>query len=84
MAQTYCDAFQTTKGSKNGWGDESVNCMVKHWQGEGSGEGVVCTDWGIVKDYQKTFKHAGKPWGEEDARAKFELSARRLMTSHSD
>lgn len=204
MAQTYCDAFQTTKGSKNGWGDESVNCMVKHWPGGGSGEGgrdahfgigkyavypgggfetalipfidgafnlrgktkaasavmpyytisygqdpsgenvangfsgyiirdllrekfgyegVVCTDWGIVKDYQKTFKHAGKPWGvenltvaerrlkcfevgvdqlggvydvvpnveaynlwvakygEEDARARFELSARRLLTN---
>ena len=204
MAQTYCDAFQTTKGSKNGWGDESVNCMVKHWPGGGSGEGgrdahfgigkyavypgggfntalipfvegafnlkgktkaasavmpyytisygqdpsgenvangfsgyiirdllrekygyegVVCTDWGIVKDYKKTFKHAGKPWGvenlsvaerrmkcfevgvdqlggvydvapnieaynlwvakygEEDARARFELSARRLLTN---
>ena len=204
MAQTYCDAFQTTEGSKTGWGNESVNCMVKHWPGGGSGEGgrdahfgigkyavypgggfetalvpfvegafnlkgktkaasavmpyytisygqdpsgenvangfsgyiirdllrekygyegVVCTDWGIVKDYQKTFKHAGKPWGvetltvaqrrlkcfevgvdqlggvydvepnieaynlwvakygEEDARTRFELSARRLLTN---
>lgn len=204
MAQSYCDCFQTTEGSKNGWGNESVNCMVKHWPGGGSGEGgrdahfgmgkyavypgngfdialipfidgafnlkgktksasavmpyytipygqdpsgenvangfsyyiirdmlrgkygyegVVCTDWGIVKDYEKTFKHFGKPWGmekatgaerrlrclevgvdqfggvydveptieaynlwvakygEEDARTRFELSARRLLTN---
>ena len=204
MARTYCDAFQTTKGSRNGWGDESVNCMVKHWPGGGTGEagrdahfgigkyavypgggfdislipfvqgafnlkgktkaasavmpyytisynqdpsgenvangfsayiirdllrteyeyeGVVCTDWGIVSDYQKTFEHAGKPWGvetaslaerrlkcfevgvdqlggvydmepsleayqlwaakygEESARERFELSARRLLTN---
>ena len=47
MAQTYCDAFQTTKGSKNGWGDESVNCMVKHWPGGGSGEGGRDAHFGI-------------------------------------
>ena len=204
MAQTYCDAFQTTAGAKNGWGNESVNCMVKHWPGGGSGEGgrdahfgigkyavypgggfdlalipfidgafnlkgktksasavmpyytisynqdpsgenvangfsgyiirdllrtkygyegVVCTDWGSVKDYEKVFKHKGKPWGmenatvaerrlrcfevgvdqlggvydvapnieaynlwvakygEESARERFELSARRLLTN---
>jgi len=204
MARTYCDAFQTTDGSKNGWGNESVNCMVKHWPGGGTGEagrdahfgigkfgvypgggfdtalipfvdgafnlkgktkaasavmpyytisynqdpsgenvangfsgyiirdllrtkygyeGVVCTDWGIVKDYEKVYRHDGKPWGmenatvaerrlrcfevgvdqlggvydvepnieaydlwvakygEEDARARFELSARRLLTN---
>lgn len=148
MAQAYCDAFQTTEGSKNGWGLQSVNCMVKHWPGGGTGEsgrdahfgigkygvypgggfdlalipfvegafnlrgktkaasavmpyytisygqdpsgenvangfskyiiddllrtkykydGVVCTDWGIVKDYKKVYKHAGKPWGMENA-----------------
>lgn len=204
MALTYCDGFQTTEGSDTGWGNESVNCMVKHWPGGGTGEGgrdahfgigkyavypgggfdtalipfvdgafklkgktkaasavmpyytisynqdpsganvangfsdyiirdllrtkygyegVVCTDWGIVKDYKKTFKHAGKPWGmekatvaerrlkcieagvdqlggvydvapnveayklwvakygEKDARERFELSARRLLTN---
>lgn len=155
MARTYCDAFQTTEGSKNGWGHESVNCMVKHWPGGGTGEagrdahfgigkyavypgngfdislipfvqgafnlkgktksasavmpyytisynqdpsgenvangfsgyiirdllrfeygfdGVVCTDWGIVSDYEKTFIHAGKPWGLENAT----LAERRL------
>lgn len=155
IAREYCDAFQTTKGSKNGWGQNSVNCMVKHWPGGGSGEagrdahfgigkyavypgenfrlglipfedgafklhgktkmasavmpyytisynqdpsgqnvgngfshyiiqellrdknhyeGVVCTDWGIVKDYQQTWRHKGKPWGMENVT----LAERRL------
>lgn len=146
IAQTYCDAFQTTPGSKTGWGPQSVNCMVKHWPGGGTGEGgrdahfgigkyavypggrfdlglipftegafalpgktrmasaimpyytipygqdpsgenvgngfskyiisdllrgryhyegVVCSDWGIVRDYEVPWKHAGKPWGVE-------------------
>lgn len=146
IAQTYCDAFQTTPGSKTGWGAQSVNCMVKHWPGGGTGEGgrdahfgigkyavypgnnfaqglipftegafalpgktqmasavmpyytisygqdpsgenvangfskyiiqnllrdeyhyegVVCSDWGIVRDYEVPWKHDGKPWGTE-------------------
>lgn len=148
IAREYCDAFQTTKGSKTGWGDNSVNCMVKHWPGGGAGEagrdahfgigkyavypgnnfaqglipfvdgafrlpgktrcasavmpyytisvgqdpsgenvgngfshymiqellrdtygyeGVVCTDWGIVKDYVRPWQHSGTPWGMETA-----------------
>jgi beta-glucosidase len=42
MAQAYCNGFQTSTGTKeiaNGWGFESVNAMVKHWPGGGSGEG---------------------------------------------
>ncbi len=39
IARTYTDAFQTTEGSKTGWGIKSVNCMAKHWPGGGSGEG---------------------------------------------
>lgn len=39
MAISYCDGFQTTKESSDGWGNESVNAMVKHWPGGGSGEG---------------------------------------------
>lgn len=147
IAQTYCDAFQTTPGSKTGWGDQSVNCMVKHWPGGGTGEGgrdahfgigkyavypgdnfaeglipftegafalpgktrmasavmpyytisynqdpsgknvangfsqyiiqdllrdkyhyegVVCSDWGIVGDYEVPWRHKGKPWGVEN------------------
>jgi len=146
MARTYCEAFQNTPGSKTGWGVQSVNCMVKHWPGGGSGEGgrdahfgigkyavypgnnfeqgmvpfvdgafklpgktqmasavmpyytisygqdpsgqnvgngfskyiiqdllrdkfkydgVVCTDWGIVKDYNVPWEHKGTPWGTE-------------------
>ena len=146
MTKVYCDAFQTTPGSRDGWGPQSVNCMVKHWPGGGTGEGgrdahfgigkyavypgdnfwqnlipftegafslsgktkmasavmpyytisygqdpsgsnvangfskyiiedllrgrykyegVVCTDWGIVKDYVLPWKHKGKPWGVE-------------------
>lgn len=36
LARAYCDGFQTTDG---GWGSQSVNTMVKHWPGGGSGEG---------------------------------------------
>lgn len=49
IARTYCEAFQTTPGSKTGWGDLSVNCMVKHWPGGGSGEGGRDAHFGIGK-----------------------------------
>ncbi len=146
IARIYCEAFQTTPGSKTGWGNQSVNCMVKHWPGGGSGEGgrdahfgtgkyavypgnnfaqglvpftegafklpgktrmasavmpyytisygqdpsgenvgngfskyiigdllrdkykydgVVCTDWGIVREYNVPWEHKGTPWGVE-------------------
>ena len=39
IVREYCDAFQTTEGSRTGWGAQSVNCMVKHWPGGGTGEG---------------------------------------------
>jgi len=42
MARAYVDGFQTSskdKEIKDGWGYESVNAMVKHWPGGGSGEG---------------------------------------------
>jgi beta-glucosidase len=42
MARAYIDGFQTSAGNKeiaNGWGYNSVNAMVKHWPGGGSGEG---------------------------------------------
>ena len=41
MAQAYCNGFQTSMGPleiKDGWGYGSVNAMVKHWPGGGSGE----------------------------------------------
>lgn len=39
LAQAYCDGFQTTKGSADGWGKDSVNTMVKHFPGGGPCEG---------------------------------------------
>jgi beta-glucosidase len=42
MARAYIDGFQTSTGKaviSGGWGYESVNAMVKHWPGGGSGEG---------------------------------------------
>lgn len=41
MAEAYVNGFQTSSGSKElaqGWGFGSVNAMVKHWPGGGSGE----------------------------------------------
>ena len=37
--KAYCDGMQTTEGAPDGWGRHSVNAMVKHWPGGGSGEG---------------------------------------------
>ncbi|MCU4156433.1 glycoside hydrolase family 3 C-terminal domain-containing protein [Carboxylicivirga sp. A043] len=42
MAKAYCEGFQYSSPDKvieDGWGYESVNAMVKHWPGGGSGEG---------------------------------------------
>lgn len=38
MAQAYVDGFQATPDAE-GWGAESVNAMIKHWAGDGPGEG---------------------------------------------
>lgn len=41
MARAYVDGFQTSSPEKtiaDGWGYESVNAMVKHWPGGGTGE----------------------------------------------
>ena len=35
MGKAYCDGLQTTKGSPDGWGMDSVCAMVKHWPGGG-------------------------------------------------
>lgn len=42
LGRAYIDGFQTSDGEDeiaNGWGRASVNAMVKHWPGGGSGEG---------------------------------------------
>lgn len=41
MAEAYVNGFQTSTGNEEnqeGWGTGSVNAMVKHWPGGGSGE----------------------------------------------
>jgi len=39
LVKAYCDGMQTTEGARDGWGKDSVNTMVKHWPGGGTGEG---------------------------------------------
>ena len=38
FAKAYCDGLQTTEGAADGWGQDSVAAMVKHWPGGGTGE----------------------------------------------
>lgn len=41
MTQAYVDGSQSTydeNGNDLGWGQDSINCMIKHWPGDGAGE----------------------------------------------
>ena len=38
FSKAYCDGLQTTEGTPDGWGKDSVAAMVKHWPGGGTGE----------------------------------------------
>jgi len=52
MARAYIDGFQTSHGDSeisDGWGYDSVNTMVKHWPGGGSGEGGRDAHFGYGK-----------------------------------
>lgn len=52
MARAYVDGFQTSEDDKEiagGWGYDSVNAMVKHWPGGGSGEGGRDAHFGCGK-----------------------------------
>ncbi|WP_314584723.1 glycoside hydrolase family 3 N-terminal domain-containing protein [Paenibacillus terrigena] len=52
MARAYVDGFQTSEGESElaeGWGLDSVNAMVKHWPGGGSGEGGRDAHFGCGK-----------------------------------
>jgi len=52
IGRAYIDGFQTSTGDKEiagGWGYESVNAMVKHWPGGGSGEGGRDAHYGVGK-----------------------------------
>lgn len=46
LAKAYCEGFQN---SADGWGADSVNAMVKHWPGGGSGEGGRDAHYGYGK-----------------------------------
>jgi beta-glucosidase len=52
LARAYVDGFQTSEGYQeiaDGWGYESVNAMVKHWPGGGSGEAGRDAHYGAGK-----------------------------------
>ena len=49
LVKAYCDGMQTTEGSPDGWGRDSVNTMVKHWPGGGTGEGGRDAHYGFGK-----------------------------------
>lgn len=52
MAGAYVDGFQSSSEEAeiaSGWGYESVNAMVKHWPGGGSGEGGRDAHYGFGK-----------------------------------
>ncbi len=49
LGRGYIDGFQTTIGNKNGWGNKSVNAMVKHWPGGGPEEGGRDGHWAMGK-----------------------------------
>lgn len=52
MAQAYVEGFQNSEGEKEiseGWGYDSVNAMVKHWPGGGSGEAGRDAHYGYGK-----------------------------------
>ncbi|QJD82839.1 glycoside hydrolase family 3 protein [Cohnella herbarum] len=52
LARAYIDGFQTSQGDREiggGWGYDSVNAMVKHWPGGGSGEGGRDAHFGYGK-----------------------------------
>lgn len=52
MGRAYIDGFQTSTGAyeiTGGWGYHSVNAMVKHWPGGGSGEGGRDAHYGFGK-----------------------------------
>jgi beta-glucosidase len=52
LARAYCDGFQSSQGDREitgGWGFDSVNAMIKHWPGGGTGEGGRDAHFGYGK-----------------------------------
>lgn len=81
MTKAYCDGFQTTKGSSDGWGEDSVNTMVKHFPGGGMGEAGRDAHYAYGKYAVypgRNFKEHLRPFAEA-ADARFRRSAYRLL-----
>lgn len=60
MSKAYTDGFQSTfdeNGKDLGWGKDSVNAMIKHWPGDGAGEGGR-------ESHSETGKYAVYPGGQ--------------------
>ncbi|WP_353485228.1 glycoside hydrolase family 3 N-terminal domain-containing protein, partial [Haliscomenobacter sp.] len=83
MASAYCNGFQTSTGygaDPDGWGMYSVNAMVKHWPGGGSGEAGRDAHYAIGKFAVypgKQFKTHFIPFTE----GAFKLQGKTMMAS---
>ena len=81
MARAYIDGFQTTETEgSDGWGVQSVNTMVKHWPGGGTGESGrdAHYGYGAYGVYPgKNLKEQIQPFSE----GAFKLKGRTKMTS---
>ncbi|MDO4259850.1 MAG: glycoside hydrolase family 3 N-terminal domain-containing protein [Actinomycetaceae bacterium] len=82
MAKAYVDGFQGTydeSGQSIGWGDDSVAAMIKHWPGDGSGEGGR-------ESHTAPGKYAVYPGGNQAEHEKVfigALNSSAIMTSYS-
>ena len=80
MTKAYCDGFQTTKDSPDGWGMESVNAMVKHFPGGGPVESGRDAHYAYGKYAVypgNNFKEHVKPFAE----GAFKLNGKTKMAS---
>ncbi|MFV0285033.1 MAG: glycoside hydrolase family 3 N-terminal domain-containing protein [Demequina sp.] len=78
LAGAYVDGFQGSEGEAE-WGPESVNAMIKHWAGDGAGEGgrESHTDAGKYRVYP------GDNLDEHVSVFQGALDAASVMTSYS-
>ena len=80
MTKAYCDGFQTTKDSPDGWGMDSVNAMVKHFPGGGPVESGRDAHYAYGKYAVypgNNFKEHVKPFAE----GAFKLNGKTKMAS---
>lgn len=79
MTKAYCDGFQTTRETRDGWGKDSVNTMVKHFPGGGTGEGgrdahyaygkYAVYPGGNFDEHLKPFARGLSPWTDPPRRS---------------